>query len=95
MLNNKDEYIFVDTNALMYMFDSNYMNQSTIKNNNKCIDKNKLKNYLSGSNKEIYICSESYFEYMCHCYKHDKKSEFIIFYNRINKYCKEELGVEL
>ena len=53
MLNNKDEYIFVDTNALMYMFDSNYMNQSTIKNNNKCIDKNKLKNYLSGSNKEI------------------------------------------
>ena len=92
MENNKKN-IFLDTNALIYLYKIESKNENISLNIDDISLLNEYYiNYLKSNTKQLFFCSDSYYEFLCHCYKHNCEEDFEEFYSFIIDFCKKVCG---
>lgn len=84
---------YLDTNALIYLYNIEAKERDIqIFIDGVQLHSQVFTDYLKYETKQLWFCSDSYYEFLCHCYKNNCKNDFIEFYDFINLFCKENYG---
>ena len=89
-MSRKNKNIFLDTNALIYLYQIEFKkNRTKMYVDGVPLLESDYINYLKNNGKILIFCSDSYYEFICHCFKNNCEKDFLEFYNFINSFCKE------